>query len=145
MPRPSGERRAATHRLRARTAGDAHRYRRWPVSADIPAGPSSTGGGHAEPAVVTMVWDQVTDALLAHLARYVVVSRAEPGCRNIDLCASVTTPGRVTVIEKWANPATQQAHLDGPALLTLATGARGLGAARPAIELLEGISAYDLA
>ncbi len=135
------------------------------MSAGIPPGPDDGGGesddgggdpgilpgtayaaGQApEPAVVTMVWEQVTDALLGHLARYVVLSRADPGCRNIDMCASVTSPGRVTVIEKWANAASQQAHLGGPTLLALATAARDLGAARPVIDLLEGISAHDLA
>jgi quinol monooxygenase YgiN len=97
-----------------------------------------------DPRVITMTWEHVTDALLAHLARYVVVSRGEPGCRNIDLCASVTEPGRVVVIEKWAGEEAQRAHLDGEAMVTLATAARDLGATRPAIDLLEGIIAHDL-
>ncbi len=94
--------------------------------------------------LVTMVWDQVSDALRAHLVRYVVLSRSEPDCRNIDLCASITTPDRVVIIEKWASPASQQAHLEGPVLLALATAASQLDAGRPAIDLLEGISAHDL-
>lgn len=97
-----------------------------------------------EPTIVTMVWEQVDDGLMAHLARYVVVSRSETGCRNIDLCASVTVDGRVVIIEKWATPAAQQAHAGGPALLALASAARDLGAARPTLDLLEGISAHDL-
>ena len=98
----------------------------------------------SEPTIVTMVWEQVDDDLMAHLVRYVVVSRSEPGCRNIDLCASVTSRGRVVVIEKWATPAAQQAHADGAALLALATAARQMGTARPTLDLLEGLSAHDL-
>ena len=40
-------------------------------------------------------------ALGAVLAHYVVVSRTSPGCRNIDLVASLTTPGRFLIYEKW--------------------------------------------
>jgi len=97
-----------------------------------------------DPWVITMTWERVSDELLAHLARYVVISRGEPGCRNIDLCASVIAPGRVVIIEKWAGEEAQRAHMDGQAMVDLATGARDLGAARPAIDLLEGISAHDL-
>jgi quinol monooxygenase YgiN len=98
-----------------------------------------------DPVVVTMTWEQVDDALLAHLARYVVISRGDPGCRNIDLCASVTVPGRVVVIGKWESGAAQRAHFDGAAMVALAAAARDLGAARPDVDLLEGISAHDLA
>ena len=98
----------------------------------------------SEPTIVTMTWEQVDDDLMAHLVRYVVVSRSEPGCRNIDLCASVTSRGRVVVIEKWATPGAQQAHADGPSLMALATAARQMGAARPTFDLLEGLSAHDL-
>ncbi|GAC1307852.1 MAG: hypothetical protein NVSMB16_04110 [Acidimicrobiales bacterium] len=99
----------------------------------------------AEPTLVTMVWEEVSDELLGHLVRYVVVSRSEQGCTNIDLCASMTAPSRVVIIEKWVTPAAQQIHFDGPALLELAAAARQLDAARPVIDLLEGISAHDLA
>lgn len=98
----------------------------------------------AEPTVVTMAWHSVSDELLAHLIRYVVVSRSEPGCRNIDLCSSVTVDGRVVIIEKWQTPEAQQAHTAGPALLELANAARELNAARPEMDLLAGISAHDL-
>jgi quinol monooxygenase YgiN len=92
-----------------------------------------------------MTWEHVDDALLAHLARYVVLSRGEPGCRNVDFCASVTVAGRVVVIGKWASWEAQRSHFDGGAMVALATAARDLGTARPAIDLLEGISAHDLA
>jgi quinol monooxygenase YgiN len=97
-----------------------------------------------EPVVVTMLWDDVADDLLAHLVRYVVMARQEEGCRNIDLCASVTVPGRVVVIAKWASPAAQRAHFDGRAAVELAEAAHTLGVARPDIDLLESISAHDL-
>ena len=96
------------------------------------------------PVVVTMAWEQVDDQLLAHLARYVVLSREEPGCRNVDLCASLTHTGRVVVIEKWAGSADQRAHFDGPAMVSLAAAARHAGAARPRVDRLEGISMHDL-
>ena len=34
------------------------------------------------------------ETLLAALSRYVVMTRHEPECRNVDLVASVTRPGR---------------------------------------------------
>ena len=93
---------------------------------------------------MTMAWEQVGDDLLAHLARYVVLSRGERGCRNIDLCASVTQPGRVVVIEKWDSRESQRRHFDGEAMVALAGAALALDAARPTIDLLDGISAHDL-
>jgi len=84
------------------------------------------------------------DRLLSVLAKYVVVSRGHDGCRNIDLCASVTTPGRFTVIEKWDSPAHQRAHFDSPHMVEMAQACTGLLAEPPDIDLLEGISAHDL-
>jgi quinol monooxygenase YgiN len=84
------------------------------------------------------------DRLLSVLSKYVVVSRGEPGCRNIDLCASVTTPGCFTVIEKWESPAAQRAHFDSAEMVEMAQACRGLLAEPPDIDLLEGISAHDL-
>ena len=42
------------------------------------------------------------------LAKYTVLTRMDPGCRNIDLCASVTSPGRFVIVQKWESPAAQQ-------------------------------------
>jgi quinol monooxygenase YgiN len=97
-----------------------------------------------DPILVTIQWERVTDELLAHIVRYVVMSRGAPGCRNIDLCSSVTVDGRVVIIEKWATREAQRAHMDSDAMVALAVAARDLGAARPALDLLEGLSAYDL-
>lgn len=98
-----------------------------------------------ELAIVTMVFDAAdADSLLGVLSKYVVLSRTHPGCRNIDLCASVTTPGRFVVVEKWATPDAQRAHFDSDAMVEMATACRGLLHHPPAIDLLEGVSAHDL-
>ncbi len=99
-----------------------------------------------EVTVVTMVFD-ATDyrALLGVLSKYVVLARGHDGCRNIDLCASVTTPDRVVVIQKWDSPDAQAAHFDSPDMVEMAAACAGLLTRPPVIDLLEGISAHDLA
>ena len=63
--------------------------------------------------LVTMTFEAAApEALAAVLSRYVVLTRTHPGCRNIDLCASVTRPGRYVIIQKWATPEDQRAHFD---------------------------------
>lgn len=98
--------------------------------------------------VVTFVFDttgpSASERLLSVLAKYVVVSRGHPGCRNIDLCQSSTTPNRFVVIEKWESPEAQQAHFDSPEMVEMARSCEGLLTGKPAIDLLEGLSAYDL-
>ena len=96
--------------------------------------------------VVTMVF-QASDAdrLLAVLAKYVVVSRGAPGCRNIDLCASATREDRYLVIEKWESPDAQRDHFDSPEMVEMAESCRGILSAPPDIDLFEGLSAHDLA
>ena len=95
--------------------------------------------------IVTLVFDASDpEQLLGVLATYVVVSRGHPGCRNIDLAASATVPGRIVVIEKWETPADQQRHFDSPEMIDMAESCRGLLSGPPAIDLLEPISAHDL-
>jgi len=97
--------------------------------------------------IVTMAFDSAEGAverLLSVLAKYVVLSRQQPGCRNIDLCQSATRPGRIVVIEKWETPDAQQAHFDSAEMVDMAQSCEGLLASRPEIDLLDGISAYDL-
>ena len=95
--------------------------------------------------VVTMVFDAVDDDRLRPLlAKYVVLARDEPGCRNVDLLASATNPGRYVVIAKWGSPEAQRAHFDSPVMVELAEGCRGLLARPPQIDLLDAISAHDL-
>jgi quinol monooxygenase YgiN len=83
--------------------------------------------------------------LMPVLSKYVVVSRGHDGCRNIDFCVSVTSPERFVIIEKWESPAAQQAHFDSAEMVEMAEGCRGLLTQAPDIDLLEGISAHDLA
>jgi quinol monooxygenase YgiN len=96
--------------------------------------------------VVTMTFEaSEPERLAAVLSRYVVLSRAHPGCRNIDLCASMTRPGRYVIIQKWATPEAQRAHFDSPEMVEMAEACVGLLAAPPDIDLLDGVSAHDLA
>ena len=102
-------------------------------------------GEDVDIAIVTMVFDAADpDSLLAVLSKYVVLSRMQEGCRNVDLCASVTRPGRFVVVEKWATPAAQRAHFDAPETVEMAKACDGLLSRPPEIDLLEGLSAHDL-
>jgi quinol monooxygenase YgiN len=95
--------------------------------------------------IVTMRFDAAEPAaLLGVLSKYVVLTRMEPGCRNIDLCASVTTPGRYLLIQKWDSPQPQRAHFDSPAMVEMAEACRGLLSGPPDIDLWDGPSAHDL-
>ena len=82
--------------------------------------------------------------LAAVLARYVVLTRAEPGCRNVDLVASASQPGRFLMIEKWDDAESQRAHLSGDAMVTMATDATAVLVEAPDLDLYEVISAHDL-
>lgn len=95
--------------------------------------------------IVTMTFEASDpDRLLGVLSKYVVVSRQEQGCRNIDLCASVTTPNRFVIIEKWESPEAQQTHFDSAEMVEMAKACDGLLVSAPTIDLLEGLSAHDL-
>jgi quinol monooxygenase YgiN len=84
------------------------------------------------------------EALLASLSRYVVMTRHEPGCRNVDLVASVTHGGRFVVIEKWESADAVQGHLDSPLMTEMARAAIPALASKPTIDLYDSISAHDL-
>ena len=95
--------------------------------------------------VVTMLFDAADPAgLAAVLAKYVVLTRMEPGCRNVDLCASVTKPSRLVIVQKWESPEAQQGHFDSPTMVDMAHACRHLLTGPPEIDLLEPISAHDL-
>ncbi|MCB0998947.1 MAG: antibiotic biosynthesis monooxygenase family protein [Ilumatobacteraceae bacterium] len=99
-----------------------------------------------ELAIVTMRFDAADPAALAGvLSKYVVLTRMEPGCRNVDLCASVTRPDRYLVIQKWASPNAQRAHFDSELMVEMANSCTGLLLAPPDIDLWDGPSAHDLA
>jgi quinol monooxygenase YgiN len=83
--------------------------------------------------------------LAAILARYVVVTRAVRGCRNVDLVASIAQPGRFLVVEKWSDASAQRAHLDSDAMVQMAQAARAVLAEPPDLDLYASISAHDLA
>jgi quinol monooxygenase YgiN len=83
-------------------------------------------------------------ALGAVLAHYVVMSRTSPGCRNIDLVASLTQPGRFLVYEKWDSADHQRDHLTSVVTEELAAAALPLLAGPPDLGLFEPISAHDL-
>jgi quinol monooxygenase YgiN len=104
------------------------------------------GESEIELTIVTMTFDASDpETLLGVLAKYVVLARSHPGCRNVDLAASATRPGRYVIVQKWDSPAAQQAHFDSPDMVEMATACRGLLAAPPAIDLLEPVTAHDLA
>lgn len=95
--------------------------------------------------MVTMTFDAIDpERLQSVLARYVVVSRGHPGCRNIDLAMSSTKPNRFVIVQKWERPEDQQAHFDSPDMVTMAESCTGLLSAPPAIDLLDAISVHDL-
>jgi quinol monooxygenase YgiN len=49
------------------------------------------------------------------------------------------------VIQKWDSPAAQKAHFDSPEMVEMAEACTGLLTQPPQIDLLEGLSAHDLA
>jgi quinol monooxygenase YgiN len=111
----------------------------------MPPGPSESDAP-VTTTLVTLVFDALDDQRLVDvLARYVVVARGHRGCRNIDLCASVTTPKRYVIVEKWESPEAQRAHFDSPEMVAMAEACRSLLSGPPAIDLLTGLSAHDLA
>lgn len=97
--------------------------------------------------IVTMSFDAAEGAaerLVGVLSKYVVLSRQQPGCRNIDLCLSATRPNRFTVIQKWETPEAQRAHFDSAEMIDMAQACDGLLDGKPEIDLLDALSAYDL-
>jgi quinol monooxygenase YgiN len=96
--------------------------------------------------IVTMRFDAADGAtLLGVLSKYVVLTRMQPGCRNVDLCASVTQPGRYLLVQKWDSPDAQRTHFDSPVMVEMARACAGLLTAPPDIDLWDGASAHDLA
>lgn len=82
--------------------------------------------------------------LAAVLARYVVLTRAVAGCRNVDLVRSASEPGRYLMVEKWDDAQAQKDHLNGEVMVTMATQATNLLAGPPDLDLYDAVSAYDL-
>jgi len=82
--------------------------------------------------------------LAAVLARYVVLTRSETGCRNVDLMGSTSEAGRYLLVEKWDDPQAQKEHLNSEVMVTMATEATNLLAGPPDLDLYDAISVYDL-
>ncbi|MEQ1700099.1 MAG: antibiotic biosynthesis monooxygenase [Ilumatobacteraceae bacterium] len=102
-------------------------------------------GNDIELAIVTMRFDAAdAGALLAVLSKYVVLTRMHAGCRNIDLCSSVTHPGRYLLIQKWESGEAQRAHFDSAEMVEMARSCAGLLTGPPDIDLWDGPSAHDL-
>jgi quinol monooxygenase YgiN len=103
------------------------------------------GVDDAEITLVTMRFETTDpEKLLGVLSKYVVLSRQQDGCRNIDLTGSVATPGRFVIIQKWDSPESQQAHFNSAEMVEMAQACAGLLREPPEIDLLEGLSAHDL-
>ena len=114
-----------------------------PPPDDSPVG--DPAGDAVELAIVTMRFDAAdTDGLMAVLSKYVVLARMQSGCRNIDLCASATQPGRYLVIQKWESAGAQRTHFDSEVMVEMARSCDGLLTAAPEIDLWDGASAHDL-
>lgn len=102
-------------------------------------------GDVIELTIVTMRFDAAdADSMMALLSKYVVLARMQPGCRNIDLCASATQPGRYLVVQKWDSAEAQRAHFDSAVMVEMAVSCNGLLNAAPDIDLWDGASAHDL-
>lgn len=98
-----------------------------------------------EPVMVTMRFEtEQTEEMLAVLSKYVVLSRMDSAARNIDLVASVTRPGRFTIIEKWESEDAQQTHFDSAVMVEMASACAGLLTRAPDIDLHEAVSMHDL-
>lgn len=103
------------------------------------------GASDVDLTIVTMQFEAPDPAaVVGPLAHYVVMTRREPGCRNVDLCASAGRPGRFLVIEKWESPAHHRRHLEAAVTAELAQSCAGLLAGAPTVELWDGASAHDL-
>ena len=106
---------------------------------------SDSAGDAVELAIVTLRFDAGdVDSLMAVLSKYVVLTRMQQGCRNIDLCASATQPGRYLIIQKWESVGAQRAHFDSELMVEMARSCAGLLTSAPDIDLWDGASAHDL-
>ena len=83
-------------------------------------------------------------ALAAALAKYVVLTRHLPQCRNVDLVISTTQSGRFLVVEKWESDADARAHLDSEVMVDMARAVVPMLAEAPQVDLWDSISAHDL-
>ena len=115
------------------------------LRGEVVTGSDEGDGSEVELTVVTMRFDAADDAaLLAVLSKYVVLTRMADGCRNVDLCSSVTHDGRHLVIQKWESPEARRVHFDSDLMVEMARSCTGLITTPPDIDLWDGNSAHDL-
>jgi quinol monooxygenase YgiN len=110
--------------------------------------PAAETDGGLDLTVVTLELDardaSAVEQLARALARYVVMTRGETGCRNVDLCHSRAHPERFLVVEKWSSSEAHEAHAGGANLSGLASAAAALLARPPTVDVLDAVSAHDL-
>jgi len=116
---------------------------------DSPDTPPLDAEPDIELVIVTMTFDAKPSdadnaALLAVLSKYIVLTRMQDGCRNVDLCSSYTAPGRHLIVQKWDSDDAQRTHFDSDIMVEMARSCQGLLASAPDIDLWEGTSAHDL-
>ena len=120
-----------------------------PGTDEAPGQGSGVGSDDIELVMVTMTFDAKPSdndnaALLAVLSKYIVLTRMEDGCRNVDLCSSYTAPGRHLIVQKWDGDDAQRTHFDSALMVEMARSCQGLLATAPEIDLWGGTSAHDL-
>ena len=138
---------------KSHTSDRARRMRHSGAMTDNLNGGDSSNGQDDDPdvelAVVTLTFDAKPNdsdnaTLLGVLSKYIVLTRMEDGCRNVDLCSSVTVPGRHLIVQKWDSDEMQQTHFDSELMVEMAHACQGLLASAPDIDLWEATSAHDL-
>ncbi len=82
--------------------------------------------------------------LAAALAKYVVLTRHLPHCRNVDLVVSTTERGRFLVLSKWDSDGDARTHLDSDVMVEMANSVVGYLGEKPVLDLWDSISAHDL-
>ena len=107
--------------------------------------PENADSGEVELVIVTMSFDAADmGALVAILSKYIVLTRMEQGCRNVDMIVSDTRPNRILLIEKWESPVTQQAHFEAAIMVEMAKSCTGILTGAPDIDIWQSMSAHDL-
>lgn len=118
----------------------------WGMAPSSDNSPSAATESEVELVVVTLTFDAADIAsLIAVLSKYVVLTRMEPGCRNVDMVLSDTRANRVLIVEKWESESAQDAHFNGTNMVDMAKSCAGLLVESPDIDLWRSMSAHDLA
>ena len=119
--------------------------RRW--MGDVACRPvADDSSGEVDLTMVTMTFDAVRPGTAAERAG--PLRRGQPGSPRLPEHRPrdvVHGTDRFVIIQKWESPEAQRAHFDSADMVAMATACDGLLAAPPRIDLLEPISAHDLA